>query len=105
MSTHDDASCRASKTRSERYAEAEAEAAAAVLALNATRVGDPEHEAALARYAAARAALGTREMLEEAERERPGALAYAGTVASATDPDWYQALVARSASVLSSAGM
>ena len=93
--------CGAVRSLAQRYAEAEAEAAAAVKALNASRYGDPDHDAALHRYDAARAALGTREMLEEAERQRPGALAYGGAQADATSPDWYRSLLARSSAALS----
>ena len=83
-----------------RYAEAEDEIAAALDALNASGHGDPEHEAALWRYAAARATLGTREMIEEAERQRPGCLAYSGARADAEAPHWYRRLVAQSSGAL-----
>ena len=73
-------------------------------ALNASRYGDPDHEAALRRYSAARAALGTREMLEETERQRPGALAYGGARADVTSPGWYKALLERSSDAMSQWG-
>lgn len=85
---------------SARYDAAEAEAAAAVGALNASAPGAPGHDEALERYAAARAALGTREMLEEAERQIPGILAYGGATAQPDSPTWYRALIERSAATL-----
>ena len=88
----------------QRHAEAEAEANAAVRALNASRHGDPGHEAALRRYYAARATLGTREMLEETERQRPGALAYGGARADTTSPHWYRHLLDRSSTDLARLG-
>ena len=88
----------------QRHGEAEAEAAAAVKALNASQHGEPGHEAALRRYYAARAALGTREMLEETERQRPGALAYGGARADTTSPHWYRHLLEWSSTALARLG-
>ena len=87
----------------QRYEAAEAEAAAAVAALNRSQ-GEPGHDAALRRYTDARKALGTREMLEEAERQRPECLAYAGARAAANSPDWYRVLLADSAAALGRGG-
>ena len=83
--------------RAECYAAAETEAQAAVAALNSTSYGDEHHDDALGHYHAARVALGAREMLEEAERQRPGALAYGGAQAETDAPPWYRELLEQSA--------
>ena len=82
------------------YATAEGEASAAASVLNASRYGEPGHDAAIERYRVARAALGTREMIEEAERQRPGMLAYVGAREDPDSPSWYRQLLARSAVAL-----
>ena len=84
----------------ERYNAAEVEITAALAELNAGAPDEPGHDAAIERYFAARAALGTREMLVETERRQPGLLAYGGALAPEYAPSWYRQLLAASAGAL-----